>query len=98
MSFKSREKKRRAKIAQGRDKRAPQADRRYITIVSRPACCNKCGAALRKGADCVYRYEPREILCVNCATLQKIRYRTSLRWERHQDRKRKGGRSAAKAR
>jgi hypothetical protein len=85
MSFKSREKKRRARIAQAngqREQRAKYADRYYLTVVSRSACCNKCGGALRKGAECVYRYTPRTILCTFCADSQSIRYRPSKSWER----------------
>jgi hypothetical protein len=70
MSYKSREKKRRARIAQlsgRREQRAKFADRHYLTIVSRRACCNRCGGSLREGAECVYRHTPREILCVLCA-------------------------------
>lgn len=87
MSYKSREKKRRARIAQAsgrREQRAKFADRHYLTIVSRSACCNKCGGSLREGAECVYRHTPREILCVQCADLEQIYYRPSMRWERSQ--------------
>jgi hypothetical protein len=48
MSFKSREKKRQARLAQSngrREQRASYADRHYLTIVSRAACC--IGAAAR---------------------------------------------------
>ena len=72
MSFKSREKKRRAKAAQSssqREQRSRYAERHYLTIVSRAACCNHGGERLRKGDDCVYRFEPKEILCLNCATV-----------------------------
>ena len=85
MSFKSREKKRRARLAQAngqREQRAKYADRYYLTIVSRAACCNRCGGSLREGAACVYRHTPREILCVVCADLERISYRPSMRWER----------------
>jgi hypothetical protein len=85
MSYKSRERKRRARLAQtsGRQKqRAEYADRHYLTIVTRPACCNRCGGSLRRDAECVFRYRPKLILCVNCADREGIRYRPSLRWER----------------
>lgn len=81
MSFKSREKKRRARIAQSKSRRL-HADRHYLTIVSRAACCNRCGGSLREGAECIYRHTPREILCVFCADKLEIRYRPSMRWER----------------
>ena len=90
MSFKTREKKRRRKIATANARaqhRETMAGRHYLTIVSRHACCNSCGGSLRKGRECVYRHEPREILCVECADLRRLHYRPSLRWERAQPRK-----------
>jgi hypothetical protein len=92
MSFKSREKKRQARIAQAngqREQRSKYADRHYLTIVSRSACCNKCGGSLREGAECVYQHTARTILCVVCADLERISYRPSMRWERR-NRRRKG--------
>jgi hypothetical protein len=70
MSFRSREKKRRAKIAVGKARAQhhdTMAGRHYLTIVSRPCCCNECGGSLREGRECVYRHTPREILCAMCA-------------------------------
>lgn len=88
MSYKSREKKRAAKlaIAKSRAGSDAMASRHYLTIVSRPACCNECGGSLRTGAECVYRFTPREILCVTCAEASKVHYRPSLRWEKSQRR------------
>ena len=63
--------------------RKQYAGRHYLTIVSRSACCNDCGGSLRQGRECVYRYEPREILCKECAASRKIRYRLARRWEKH---------------
>lgn len=85
MSFKSREKKRRYRAATTRDRKVQRnsyPDRHYLTIVSRAGCCNDCGGSLRLGKECVYRREPREILCKNCADLRKIRYRPSRKWEK----------------
>ncbi len=85
MSFKSREKKRRARLAQAssqREQRSKYAGRHYLTIVLRAACCNKCGGSLREDAECVYRHTPKQILCVTCADLERISYRPSLRWEK----------------
>jgi hypothetical protein len=86
MSFKSREKKRAARvaIAKSRARSETMAGRRYLTIVSRHACCNDCGGSLRKGRECVYRHTPREILCVTCAQARKLHFRPSVRWERRQ--------------
>ena len=85
MSYKSREKKRRRKLAI--PKAEGKADRHYLTIVSRPVCCNRCGGSLREGVECVYRHTPREILCLRCADLEQIYYRPSMRWERSQRRR-----------
>jgi hypothetical protein len=96
MGYQHRERKRRARLAQSgsrRQQRSKYADRHYLTIVSRPACCNRCGGSLREGAECVYRYTPREIVCVTCADLERISYRPSLRWERAQPKK--GGRRSS---
>ena len=93
MSYKTREQKRRRKIAitnARAQQRKQHPDRHYLTIVSRPACCNSCGGSLRKGRECVYRYEPREILCKGCADARGLRYRPSRSWERR-NRKRKQG-------
>jgi hypothetical protein len=90
MSFKSREKKRRATLAMSRSRAAHEqtmAERHYLTIVSRACCCNACGGFLRNGAECVYRHTPRAILCKPCADAQGLRYRPSIRWERQQRKK-----------
>ena len=87
MSYKSREKKRRAKIATG-NVRAKHGEtmksRHYLTIIARNCCCNACGAPLRLGGESVYRYEPREIVCLTCAELRGLDYRPSRSWERAQ--------------
>jgi RNase P subunit RPR2 len=97
MSFKSREKKRQlragAKIAMTHGKniqREHYKDRHYLTLVSRNASCNSCGSPLRSGKECVYRFEPREILCKECADARKIPYRTSQRWEKANRRREQG--------
>lgn len=87
MSFKSREKKRRAKLAIGKaraEHRETMAGRHYLTIVSRHCCCNECGSSLREGAEAVYRHTPREILCKGCAGGRELRARPSERWEKQQ--------------
>jgi hypothetical protein len=93
VSYKSREKKRRAKAAMNdavAKQRKVYADRHYLTPVKRNCCCNRCGTSLRVGHECVYRHTPREILCLDCANRERVRYRPSMRWERR-NRKRKGG-------
>ena len=85
MSFKSREKKRRRKLAIANSRREhgeTMKARHYLTIVSRSACCNDCGGTLRTGGECVFRFEPKEILCIVCADLRNLKYRPSLRWEK----------------
>ena len=84
MSFKSREKKRRAELAITRSRSEnteKMAGRHYLTIVSRHCCCNQCGGRLREGRECVYRHAPKEILCTTCAAVQGLRPRPSERWE-----------------
>ena len=91
MSYNSREKKRRAKaaISKCRSEHIETIKgRHYLTLVSRPCSCNRCGNSLRKGRDCVYRNEPKEIFCHDCAILLGIKYRLSRRWEKHRDRRR----------
>jgi RNase P subunit RPR2 len=91
VSFKSREKKRRAKIAVAQVKRqhgATMRTRYYLTKVKKDCRCRGCGAALRKGADLVYRHDGQVTLCVPCADRDPlVEYRTSLRWEREAQRK-----------
>ncbi|KAA0275383.1 MAG: hypothetical protein EDQ89_00175 [Acidobacteria bacterium] len=87
MSYRSREKKRKRKAAVG-NVRAKHGDvmrsRHYLTMISRNCCCNACGTALRRSRhdEAVYRHEPREILCLSCATERQIDYRTSRSWDR----------------
>jgi hypothetical protein len=91
MSFKSREKKRSAKLAVAksqRDNKEKMAGRHYLTIVSRHCCCNACGGSLREGRECVYRHTPREILCKSCARARELRPRPSERWERQKHNRR----------
>jgi hypothetical protein len=89
MSWKSREKKRRAKAAIANSRRR-HPDRWYLTIVSRTCSCNQCGCRLPEGGELVYRNRPKWVLCLECANRQGVRYRLALRWERRNS-KRKGG-------
>lgn len=85
MSYKSREKKRRKKIATGnvREKHGETMKaRHYLTITTRACCCNGCGRGLRTGDESVFRFEPKEIVCLSCAELRKLHYRPSQRWEK----------------
>ena len=72
MGYQHRERKRRARLAKSssrREQRSKYADRHYLTIVSRACCCNHGGERLREGDECVFRFQPKEILCLNCATV-----------------------------
>jgi RNase P subunit RPR2 len=88
MSYKTREKKRRRNIAIANAR--PKPDRHYLTIVRRAGCCNACGHSLRPGSECVYRFEPREILCKDCADGAGIQYRPSKSWEKRNSKRRQG--------
>ena len=86
MSFKSREKKRKAaravSIAVQQQKPATEA-RWFLTPVRRQAVCRSCGGRLHRGSDMVYRHTPREALCVPCADADPgVSYRPSVRWEK----------------
>jgi hypothetical protein len=85
MSYTSREKKRRRRIAQGRSRerhRETMEGRWYLTIVKRLASCNRCGTRLRLGGECVFRFKPKTIYCPSCANAIGISPRPSLAWER----------------
>jgi hypothetical protein len=95
MSYRSRERKRRQRIAQGRaqaDARrsGSSAERYWLTVTRQTTCCARCGYVLRPGREVVYRHRPLEVLCVPCADREQVPYRPSLRWERD----RAGGRAA----
>lgn len=85
MSFRSRQKKRKAKAAIAKNKRA-YADvirgRWYLTVAKRTTCCARCGGVLREGRELVYRAEPREALCKLCAEShpEAKSARPSCRW------------------
>lgn len=92
MSYNSREKKRkkRAALAGVRGRHGEKMrSRHYLTITARDCCCNACGRSLRKSREdeAVYRHEPREILCLTCATERGVKYRPSQSWERAQRKK-----------
>ncbi len=86
VSFRSREKKRRAKIAVAQVKRqhgAVMRTRYYLTKVKSDCRCCACGGKLRAGADMVYRHDGPVTLCVLCADRDPlVEYRPSIRWER----------------
>lgn len=86
MSFRSREKKRRTRVAVARSKREHgdvMRTRYYLTIVKSPARCSACGKHLRVGEEMVYRKDGPVTLCVPHADEDPlVEYRTSTRWEK----------------
>jgi hypothetical protein len=90
LSFKSREKRRRRKLeskivtAKARSNRTEETARRwFLTLARTKGQCASCGDRFAKGAEIVYRHEPREVRCLRCADRDPdCRYRPSLRWER----------------
>ena len=91
MSYKTRERKRRTKIAGTRAKREHgdvMATRYYLTLVKRPARCSGCGKHLLVGDDMVYRHQGPVTLCVPCADDDPlVDYRKSARWEQQRTRR-----------
>lgn len=95
MGFKQRERKRKAKAAQGLAQQSARrsgvsADSWWLTIARVKAACARCGGLIQVGSDLVYRHEPRELRCMDCGARLKDSkgYRTSLRWSRERSRKR----------
>jgi len=87
MSFQSRQKKRRYKRIEGKAKKrrtAETAGRWFLTLAKKPGLFSCCGEQFGRGAEIVYRHEPREMRCVRCAERleDSKRFRPSLRWER----------------
>jgi hypothetical protein len=99
VSYRSRQKKRQARIAvrQAKHKHGDvMATRYYLTIVKRPARCSACGKHLRVGDEMVYRHNGSVTLDKRCAdTDPLVDYRTSLRWEQQRARDRRPARAAA---
>jgi hypothetical protein len=84
MSYQSRVKKRRHKRIERQARRAPETARRwFLTLAKKPGRFDCCGDRLERGAEIVYRHEPREVRCLRCADRDpECRNRPSLRWER----------------
>jgi hypothetical protein len=89
VSFQSREKKRRYKAAEAsarRNRTSETASRWFLTLAKKPGRYMCCGGSFDRGAEIVFRHEPRAIRCVRCAErLEDSKdYRLSFRWERAQ--------------
>jgi ribosomal protein S27E len=89
VSWKTREKKRTARMEHANVKRskrehaAETAARWFLTVARNKDVCARCGAVIPVNGDMVYRHRPREWRCLPCGTrLEDSKgYRTSLRWE-----------------
>jgi len=82
VSYESRAKKRRHKRIERQAKRAPETARRwFLTLAKKPGRFDCCGDRFERGAEIVFRFEPREVRCQRCADREGVRYRASLRWE-----------------
>jgi hypothetical protein len=83
MSYESRQKKRRHKRVERKRRRTPETARRWFLMLSKkPGRFDCCGTRFERGADIVFRFEPRSVHCQRCADRAGIKYRLSLRWER----------------
>jgi hypothetical protein len=92
MGYKSRTKKRAQRSAQRQQRDSKEGKtRHYLTLNRYKACCNECAGILKEGAEIVFRYRPREILCLRCADAKGVKPRPSLRWEEANQRKARRG-------
>lgn len=84
VSYESRKKKRAYKRAEARSRRSPETARRwFLTVAKKPGRFACCGRRFDRGAEVVYRHEPREVRCMRCADRDPdVRYQASMRWER----------------
>jgi hypothetical protein len=106
VSYKTRERKRQAKIqahqavSAARAKHsAKTAVKHYLRHVRRDCRCASCGGYLRRGAEMIYRHSGPVTLCVPCADRDPlVSYVPSARWEmRKRQEVRAKARKAAKA-
>jgi hypothetical protein len=98
MSFQSREKKRRYKSREKKAKRnrsSETAKRWFLTLATKPGLCSTCPGRFGRGAEIVYRHEPRETRCVRCGSrLEDSKgFGLSMRWEAMRRQQRKGARA-----
>jgi hypothetical protein len=89
LSFKSREKRRRHKLANQlatagarKNRTGETASRWFLTLARKPGKFACCGDHFDRGAEIIYRHEPREVRCLRCADRERVPYRPSIRWER----------------
>jgi hypothetical protein len=85
VSYESRQKKRRYKRIERQQRRtAETAKRWFLTIAKKPGVYSCCGQRFDRGAEFVYRHQPREVRCLRCAERdpESRGFRASLRWEK----------------
>jgi hypothetical protein len=85
MSYESRQKKRRHKRIEAKARRrSPQsANQWFLTVAKQAGKFTCCGGGFERGAEIVYRHEPKELRCLRCADRDpECSYRPSIRWER----------------
>jgi hypothetical protein len=69
--------------AGARKNRTEETARRwFLTLAKKPGRFDCCGDRFDRGAEVVYRHEPRSVHCQRCADRAGLRYRPSIRWER----------------
>jgi hypothetical protein len=86
MSYESRQKRGHKRI-EARQRRSPESAKRwFLMLAKKPGKFSCCGDPFERGAEIVYRHEPREVRCVSCAERdpESRGYRPSIRWERKQ--------------
>jgi ribosomal protein S27E len=96
VSWKTREKKRKARMECAAVKRSKREHARetearwFLTVARDKVACARCGTIIPLDGEMVYRHRPREWRCLPCGTRldDSKGYRTSLRWERAQGAKR----------
>ena len=92
MSHQTKEWKRREKATRRRVKQLHRSGEtqanHYLTLAIRKAKCERCPRRLLRDDEFIYRHEPRQVLCVGCATALGIKWRTSWRWEQAQGKRR----------
>jgi hypothetical protein len=86
MSYQSRVKKRKYKRLEAKAKRsrtAESAGRWFLTLAKRPGRYMCCDRRFDRGAEIVYRHEPREVRCLRCAERDpgSKGFRTSVRYD-----------------
>ena len=85
MSHQTKERERREKVAERQVKRAHRSEetrsRHFLTIAKRTTKCERCPRRLLTGDEFIYRHDPRQVLCVDCATALGVKWWTSRRWE-----------------